>query len=333
MEVIEKKMFKLGEGKWGSSQQLGTAGGIVEFSIATANFSNSFTQFDFFINENIFIEEITEAFAVWERVADIRFTQVSDRHDVDIRLGWLELDGEGGVLGETTIPASGPLQTVTVALDFGEDWFTGGDAPANRIDFSYVAAHEIGHALGIDHSEELNSLMSPFYSTGITELQSDDMNAIRSIYGEIDDAKVSINRFFNSEVGGHLFTADLNETLVLGSAESFNAEGVGFQALSKEAEEVAGSLPVYRFFNTQLGSHFFTISELEKSTVEGMEHYNFEGVAFRTFEQNTLTTTPVFRFFDTVNGGHFFTVSDTEKDFVIELDNYAFEGEVFNAFL
>ena len=97
MEAIEKKMFKLGEGKWGTSQQLGTSGEIVEFSIATANFSNSFTQFDLFIDEDPFIEEIIQAFAVWERVADIRFTQVSDRRDVDIRLGWLEIDGEGGV--------------------------------------------------------------------------------------------------------------------------------------------------------------------------------------------------------------------------------------------
>ncbi len=333
MEAIEKKMFKLGEGKWGTSQQLGTSGEIVEFSIATANFSNSFTQFDLFIDEDPFIEEIIEAFAVWERVADIRFTQVSDRRDVDIRLGWLEIDGEGGVLGETIIPASGPLQTVTVALDFGENWFTGGDAPADQIDFSYVAAHEIGHALGIDHSDEFNALMSPIYSTGITELQLDDLNAIRAIYGDTNYNKVNIDRFFNPEVGGHLFTADPNEALVLSSSENFKSEGVGFQALSKEAEDVADSLPVYRFFNTQLGSHFFTVSEIEKSSVEIMEHYTFEGVAFRTLEQNTTTTSPVYRFFNIVNGGHFFTASETERDFVVELDNYVFEGEVFNAFI
>ena len=101
----------------------------------------------------------------------------------------------------------------------------------------------------------------------------------------------------------------------------------------REAEEVADSLPVYRFFNTQLGSHFFTVSEIEKSSVEIMEQYTFEGVAFRTLEQNTTTTSPVYRFFNIVNGGHFFTASETERDFVMELDNYVFEGEVFNAFI
>ena len=47
----------------------------------------------------------------------------------------VEIDGEGGVLGETTIPASGPLQTVTVALDFGENWFTGGMLPQIKLTF------------------------------------------------------------------------------------------------------------------------------------------------------------------------------------------------------
>ena len=41
----------------------------------------------------------------------------------DIRLGWREIDGKGGVLGQTTVPASGKLSNVIVALDVEEDWF------------------------------------------------------------------------------------------------------------------------------------------------------------------------------------------------------------------
>ena len=82
-----------------------------------------------------------------------------------------------------------------------------------------------------------------------------------------------------------------------------------------------------------MGRHFFTVSEIDKSSVEAMEHYTFEGVAFRTLEQNTTTTSPIYRFFNNINGGHFFTASETERDFVVELDNYVFEGEVFNAFI
>ena len=46
-----------------------------------------------------------------------------------------------------------------------------------------------------------------------------------------------------------------------------------------------------------------------------MEHYTFEGVAFRTLEQNTTTTSPVYRFFNIINGVTFLQQSETERDF------------------
>ena len=50
------------------------------------------------------------------------------------------------------------LKNVIVALDINEDWFFGGDAPSNKIDFSATATHEIGHAIGIDHSDKIPKL-------------------------------------------------------------------------------------------------------------------------------------------------------------------------------
>ena len=55
--------------------------------------------------------------AAWERVSDIRFFEASLPDEADIRFGWREIDGPGGVLGQTTIPVSGPLHSVVIALD------------------------------------------------------------------------------------------------------------------------------------------------------------------------------------------------------------------------
>ena len=43
-------------------------------------------------------------------------------------------------------------------------------------------------------------------------------------------------------------------------------------------EEVAGSTPLYRFFNTQTGTHFYTAAEAEKdSIIANLPSFNFEG--------------------------------------------------------
>jgi len=49
-----------------------------------------------------------------------------------------------------------------------------------------VTAHEIGHALGLGHSSERWSVMSPFYEGFNPQysLANDDILGIRSLYGK-----------------------------------------------------------------------------------------------------------------------------------------------------
>ena len=44
--------------------------------------------------------------------------------------------------------------------------------------------HEIGHSIGIKHSDVEESMMWPYYSDS-TELHEDDVNAVQARYGEL----------------------------------------------------------------------------------------------------------------------------------------------------
>ena len=51
-----------------------------------------------------------------------------------------------------------------------------------------VAIHEIGHNLGLDHSNVGGSIMYPFITDGVTSLHEDDINGVQRLYGRPDSS-------------------------------------------------------------------------------------------------------------------------------------------------
>lgn len=92
-----------------------------------------------------------------------------------------------------------------------------------------------------------------------------------------------VHRFYNLQNGSHFYTISAQEAdLVKAKYPSvFRYEGIAFNAYTS-TEEYLPLLPVYRFYNVKNGSHFYTISEEEKSLVQLYygDTYRFEGVAF-----------------------------------------------------
>ncbi len=146
---------------------------------------------------------ITGAFATWAAVANISFTlsvdggvnggasQASGGHLGDIRIG-ATLGFPSNVLAHAyqpgtqamfgaggTIAGDTHFNTAFTWVDEAND-----SASDNDYDLGTVALHEIGHALGLDHSNVVGSVMEPVYAGGRRTLSADDIAGIQYIYGE-----------------------------------------------------------------------------------------------------------------------------------------------------
>ncbi|EFO27186.2 hypothetical protein LOAG_01292 [Loa loa] len=87
-------------------------------------------------------------------------------------------DGFGGVVAHSGYPVEGIIH-----FDGSEYWSIDGH---NGLDLRYVALHEIGHALGLRHSNDPKAIMHPYYSDQLKkgfELGEDDILGIRKLYG------------------------------------------------------------------------------------------------------------------------------------------------------
>jgi uncharacterized protein YkwD len=99
----------------------------------------------------------------------------------------------------------------------------------------------------------------------------------------------------------------------------------------------AALMPVYRFFNTANGSHFYTASATERDTVIARYSatYSYEGVAYAINTTNPANVAPLYRFYNKANGSHFYTPSVAERDAVIAQwsATYTYEGPAYNVSL
>ncbi len=137
-----------------------------------------------------YLTQVSNAFAAWSAVANITFVQVADDGAAfnaatasgDIRLGGHTFDGASGILAHGFYPpVNGNSAAGDIHFDIDETWALSFADPGFSI--FQVLAHEIGHAIGLDHTGVPGSLMNPFYSEAFTGPQADDIAGAQFIYG------------------------------------------------------------------------------------------------------------------------------------------------------
>ena len=140
------------------------------------------------IERAAFRAELAAAFAMWQQVANISFREAGPDEVADIVIG-AQADPEGWAFADVfyDVAASDavkPISRALVCLNPTKRWKIGFDGDLRTYDLRYTLAHEIGHAIGLDHPDGGAQIMGYRYLEQFRELQPGDIAGAVRLYGE-----------------------------------------------------------------------------------------------------------------------------------------------------
>ena len=130
---------------------------------------------------------VAGAFAMWSREANVVFRAAGPGEAPDILIGAQAVPQRIAFANVWHGPAAGavaPLERATICLNPEVAWTAEqGPQPEGSLDLGTVLAHEIGHALGLDHPGAAGALMGYSNQGDIDRLMPGDIAGAVALYG------------------------------------------------------------------------------------------------------------------------------------------------------
>lgn len=135
---------------------------------------------------------ITSALQAWSGAANVTFQQVGDGTpaDIEIGFGYLQTFLHPSEIGLTTYRSSGAAFSAPVTVQLEDPaqvpvWSNGQTYAyqGTSATLYQVALHELGHALGLNHSSDPQAVMYPVAQASNSTLSLADIAGMQSLYG------------------------------------------------------------------------------------------------------------------------------------------------------
>jgi len=132
-------------------------------------------------------QETAAAFAMWEAVAGLSFREAGDGEPADILIG-AQVEPEGWAFADVFYDAASPerikpISQALICLNPARRWKVSFDGDLKTYDLRYTLAHEIGHAIGLDHPNGPGQIMGYRYEERFRALQPGDVKGAVTLYG------------------------------------------------------------------------------------------------------------------------------------------------------